>query len=82
MSLSQGRIASLGHSEITELSFLDQFLERSGRFLNRNLGVDSSALEQIQFLGSPEMLVDVVDTVPQTLLTAKILSYNSEGTKG
>lgn len=82
MSLPQSRIASLGHSEVTELSFLDQFLERSGRFLNRNLGVNSSALEQIQFLGSPEVLVDVVDTASQTFLTAKILSYNSEGTKG
>lgn len=82
MGLSQGRAASLRHSDIGELSFLDQFAERPNRVLDRNLGVYSSALEKIQFLGSPEVLVNVVNATPQVFLAANPLSYNSEEAKG
>ena len=82
MGLSQGLAAGLGHSDITELPFLDQFVERLGRFLNRNLGVDSSTLKQVQPLGPPEVLIDVVNTAPQAFLTADLLSDDSEETKG
>lgn len=68
MSLSQGFALGLGGSDVIELSFLYQFLEGLGRFLDRNLGVDSSALEQVQLLGSPEVLVDVVNAAPQAFL--------------
>jgi len=82
MGLSQGSAAGLGHSNILELSFLDQFVERPGRFLDRNLGVDSSRLEQVQLLGSSEVLVNVVNTTPQVFLAANLLSCNSEEAKG
>ena len=82
MSLSQGRAASLRHSEITELSFLDQFSKRLGRFLDWNLRVDSGTLEQVQLLGSPEVLVDVVNTTPQAFLAANPLSYNPTVAEG
>jgi len=82
MGLSQGFAFSLGRSDITELSFLDQFAEGLCRFLDRNLGVHSSTLEQVKLLGSPEVLVDVVDTAPQALLTEKLLSYNRRGLRG
>ena len=45
MGLSQGLAAGLRHSDITEFPFLDQFVECLGRFLDRNLGVDSSTLK-------------------------------------
>jgi len=82
MGLSQGLAATLGHSDITELSFLYQFVERPGRFLDRNLGVDPSTLEEVQLLGSPEVLANVVNAAPQIFLTANPLSYNSEETDG
>ena len=82
MGLSQGRAAGLGHSDVIKLSLLDQFSERPGRFLDRNLGVDSSAFENIQFLGSPEVLVNVVNAAPQVFLAANLLSYNSEEAEG
>jgi len=82
MGLSQGRAARLGHSNVSELSFIDQFLERPDGFLDRNLGVDSSALEQIQFLGSPEVLVNVVNATPHVFLAANLLSHNLEEAKG
>ena len=76
MGLSQSFAFGLRRSDITELSFLDQFAEGLGRFLDRNVGIYSSTLEQVQLLSSPEMLVDVVDTASQALLTAKPLSYS------
>ena len=78
MSLSQGRTAGFGHPDITEFSFLNQFAEGPSRLLNRNLGVDSSALKEIQFLGSPEVLIDVVDAAPEVVLPANLLSYSPE----
>ena len=82
MSLAQGRAASLGHSDVTELSFFDQLLERPGRFLYRNLGVYSSTLEQVQFLGSPEVLINVVNATPQVFRAANPLSHSSGEAKG
>ena len=73
MCLSQGFTASFGHSDILELSFLDQFIERPGRLLDWNPAVDSSAFEQIQVLGSPEVLVSVVNTAPQVFLAVKYI---------
>ena len=73
---SQGFAAGLGRSDITEFSLLDQFLERPGRFLDRYFGVDSSTLEQVQLLASPEVLVDVIDTAPQAFLTVNLLSHH------
>jgi len=76
VSLSQGFTFSLRGSDVTELSFLDQFAEGLGRFLNRNIGIYPSTLEEVQLLSSSEVLVDVINTASQALLTAKLLSYN------
>lgn len=57
-------------------------MERLSRFLDRNPGVYSSGLEKIQFLGSPEVLVNVVNAAPQVFLAANLLSYNSEEATG
>ena len=83
MSLSQCFAFGLRGSDIAELSFLDQFAEGLGRFLDWDIGIHSSALEEVQLLGSPEVLVDIVDTASQALLAAKLLNYKREGgTKG
>ena len=82
MGPTQGRAVGLGHSDIRELSFLDQFLESPGAFFDRNLGVDSSTLEEVQFLCTPEVFVDVVDAPSQVFLTAHPISYDSGGTEG
>jgi hypothetical protein len=66
MGFFYGRTAGFRHADVTKLSFLDQFPERPGRFLDRNTGVDSSALEQIQLLCASEEFVDVVDGAPHT----------------
>ena len=79
---SQGFAADLRHSDVTELSFLDQFVKGLGRFLDRNLGIDSTILEQVQLLGTPEMFVDVVNTAPQALITANSINHNSEQARG
>ena len=76
MGLSQGFAFGLRRSDVAELSFLDQFAEGLCRFLDRNIGIYSSTLEQVQLLGSPEVFVDVVDTASQALLTAKLLGYD------
>lgn len=82
MGPTQGRAVGLGHSDIRELSFLDHLLESPGALFNRNLGVDSSTLEEVQFLCSPEVFVDVVNATSQVFLTAHSLSYGSGGTEG
>lgn len=66
MGPPQGRTASLRHPDITELSFLDKFPERPYRFLDWNTGINSSTLEQVQFLCPSEILVDIVNAAPQT----------------
>lgn len=82
MGLSQGFATGLRHPDITEFPFLDQFVEGLGRFLDRNLGIDSSTFEKIQLLGTSEMFVDVIDATPQALLAANSLNYNPEEAKG
>jgi len=82
VGLSQSFTASFGHSDILELPFRDQFVERPGRFLDRNTAVDSGRFEQVQVLGSPEVLVNVVNTAPQVFLATNPLSYNSEEVEG
>ena len=82
MSLSQGFALSLRGSDIAELSFLDQFAEGLGRFLDWNIGIHSSALEEVQLLGSPEVLVDVINAASQALLAAKLLNYKRGETEG
>ena len=74
MGLSERFAVGLGRSNIAELSFIDQLFEGLGRLLNRNIGVNSSGLEQVQLLGSPEVLVNIVNTTPQALLAVNSLS--------
>ena len=82
MSLSQCFAFGLGGSDIAELSFLDQFAESLGRFLDWDIGIHSSALEEVQLLGSPEVLVDVINAASQTIITAKLLNYKRGETEG
>lgn len=74
----QGLTVGLRHSDIPELSFLNQFLERPCRFLDWDVRIDSSAFKQVQFLCPSEVLVDVVNAASQIPFTCCILSRGSE----
>ena len=63
---------------MTELSFLDKFLERCYSFLDGNTGVNPSTLEQVQFLCPSEVFVDVVNAVPHTLFAATTSPFNGQ----
>lgn len=76
MGLSQGCTASLGQPDMIELSFLDKFPECPYRFLDWDTGIDSSALEQIQFLCPSEVFVDIVNAAPQTFFVAVRPPFN------
>ena len=78
VGLSQGCAASLGHPYMTEFSFLNKFSERPYRVLNRNAGVNSSTLEEVQILCPSEVFVDIVNATPHACLAAVTPPFNGQ----
>ena len=81
MCAPQGGSAALRHSNEPEMAFVLQLNEGLDEVLNRNVGWDASALEEVHLLDPAELRVDGLDAASQVLGSASQCDVNTSFTE-